>query len=71
MVKVANQLAFINQNIRADTVDLTSFPFLAQRYDVAGVPKTIIEDTSFSGSLPAPAVYLEILKAVNPEISTN
>ena len=28
MVKVAHQLAFINQNIRADMVDLTSFPLL-------------------------------------------
>jgi len=49
-------------------VEASQFPQLVQRYDVTGVPKTIINEVhSFEGALPAEAVYLEILKAVNPE----
>lgn len=68
MVHVANQFALVNDNIRADMVEASQFPQLVQRYDVTGVPKTIINEVhSFEGALPAEAVYLEILKAVNPE----
>ena len=68
MVRVAHQFAVANHNIRADMVDLTQFPYLAQRYNVTGTPKTLInENYSFVGSLPATATYLEILKAVDPE----
>jgi len=68
MVHVANQFALANDNIRADMVEASQFPHLTQRYDVTGVPKTIINDVhSFEGALPAEAVYLEIVKTVNPE----
>ena len=68
MVHVANQFAIVNDSIRADMVEASQFPQLAQRYDVTGVPKTIINEVhSFEGALPAGAVYLEVLKAVNPE----
>ncbi len=68
MVHVANQFALVNDNIQADMVEASQFPQLVQRYDVTGVPKTIINEVhSFEGALPAEAVYLEMLKAVNPE----
>jgi alkyl hydroperoxide reductase subunit F len=68
MVHVAQQFAFVNENIRADMVEASEFPQLAQKYQVTGVPKTIVNETnSFEGALPAPAAYLEIIKAVNPE----
>lgn len=68
MAHVAHQFALVNENIRADTVDVSEFPELAQRYEVSGVPKTIINEIyHFEGALPAEQVYLEILKAVNPE----
>ena len=68
MVHVANQFALVNDNIRADMVEASQFPQLVQRYDVTGVPKTIINEVhSFEGALPVEAVYLEILKAANPE----
>lgn len=68
MVHVAHQFAFINDNIQADMMEASEFPQLAQKYDVSGVPKTIINEVySFEGALPEEAVYLEILKAVNPD----
>ena len=68
MVRVAHQFAFINDYIQADMVEASEFPHLAQRYNVTGVPKTIINEAySFDGALPEAAAYLEILKAINPE----
>jgi alkyl hydroperoxide reductase subunit F len=68
MVHIANQFAMANENIRADMVEASQFPHLAHRYEVSGVPKTIVNDVhAFEGALPAEAVYLEIVKAVNPE----
>ncbi|MGQ9551081.1 MAG: protein disulfide oxidoreductase [Candidatus Bathycorpusculaceae bacterium] len=68
MVHTAHQFAMANENIRADMVEASEFPQLAQRYNVTGVPKTIINEVhSFEGALPAEAAYLEVLAAVNPE----
>ena len=68
MVHTAHQFAFINDNIRADMVEASEFPQLVQKYRVTAVPKTIVNEAySFEGALPEAAVYLEILKAVNPE----
>ncbi len=68
MVHVANQLALVSDNIRSDMVESSEYPHLVQRYNVTGVPKTIINEThSFEGAVSADAAYLEILKAVNPE----
>jgi alkyl hydroperoxide reductase subunit F len=68
MVHVADQFALVNQNIRADMVEASEFPQLAQRYNVTGVPKTIINEAHFfEGAIPAGTVYIEILKAVSPE----
>jgi alkyl hydroperoxide reductase subunit AhpF len=67
-VQAAHRLAFLNDNIKADMVDIAEFPYLAQRYDVTGTPKTIInEDHSFVGAYPEAGLYLEILKAINPQ----
>ncbi|HML02372.1 MAG TPA: thioredoxin family protein, partial [Candidatus Bathyarchaeia archaeon] len=68
MVHVAHQFAFVNENIRADMVEAQEFPYLAQRYNLYSVPKTIINETqSFEGAIPAEAAYLQILKATSPE----
>lgn len=67
-VQAAHRFAFLNGNIRADMVDLATFPYLAQKYGVTATPKTIINESySFVGAYPEAALYLEILKAVNPE----
>ncbi|MDQ1279314.1 MAG: hypothetical protein QG670_574 [Thermoproteota archaeon] len=68
MVHVAHQFAFVNGNIQADMVETAEFPHLTQKYNVVGVPKTVINEVySFEGALPEATVYIEILKAVNPE----
>ncbi len=66
-VHAAQQLAMVNDHINADMVDSAEFPDLAQRYEVFETPKTVINEThSFVGAQPVQAVYLEVLKAVDP-----
>jgi len=68
MVRVAHELAFACDKIRADMVESSEFPELVKKYEVTGVPKTMINGVhSFVGALPAPAAYMEIIKAVAPE----
>ncbi len=67
-VHAAQQLAMMNDYIQADMVESAEFPNLAQTYSVFETPKTVINGThSFVGAMPAQAVYLEILKAIDPE----
>lgn len=68
VVRVVHRFAFLNSNIEADMVESSEFPQLVQRYNVYGVPKTVINDSrSFEGALPAEEVLMEVLKAVNPD----
>ena len=61
----AYQFAMLNENVRADIVEVSEFPHLAQKYSVSGVPKVVInETTSFEGALPEPMFMDNIEKAV-------
>ena len=68
MVHVAHQMAVANDNIRADMVESSQFPQLVQRYEVSGVPRTVInEGASFEGALPPLQAILQILKVIKPK----
>ncbi|VVB91448.1 Thioredoxin [uncultured archaeon] len=57
--RIAHQLAIENEFIRSDVIEMTEFPYLAQRYRVMSVPHTVInEDTSLVGLQP-PEVFIE------------
>jgi predicted DsbA family dithiol-disulfide isomerase len=52
--------------VRADGVEETEFPYLAQRYAVMGVPKTVAnERTALNGMVPEAAFVEAVLAAVN------
>ena len=62
-VVLAHQLAFVSDKVTADMVEVTEFPHLGQRYNVMGVPRTVInEDTHIEGAVPED-MLLEELKA--------
>lgn len=64
-VRTAHKLAMANDNITADMVETVEFPFLVQKYDVQGVPHTVINDFySFVGPLPELETTYEILRAL-------
>ena len=52
-------MALSNPNITAYAVEATEFPDLARRYQVSGVPKTVVNETvEILGALPEDA-YVE------------
>jgi len=60
-VSVAHEMAFANPNITAYAVEATEFPDLARRYQVSGVPKTVVDVSGESGDT------VEILGALPPD----
>jgi len=60
-VSVAHEMAFANPNITAYAVEATEFPDLARRYQVTGVPKTVVDVSMESGDT------VEILGALPPD----
>jgi len=65
-VRVAHQMASINEHIRAECVEATEFPDLARKYRVMGVPRTVInESVHLEGAHPDQAVLASIRKALS------
>lgn len=64
-VRIAHQFALESPRIRADMIESMEFPDLADRFQVRGVPKTVVNGTvQFEGAVPE-AVFLEnVLKAI-------
>jgi len=68
MVHAAHQFAYVNDHVRADMVEASQFPEITSRYQVEGVPRTIInETTALEGAHPEAIFYLAILQAVDPD----
>ena len=64
-VRTAHRFALLNGNIRADMVETSEFPYLVQKYDVQGVPKTVInEDHSVVGAVPEMEMAQEVIEAL-------
>jgi glutaredoxin-like protein len=67
-VRLGHQFALEASQILADMVEATEFPHLAQKYNVIGVPRTIInESTVVEGAVPEEAFLEYVLKAAKPE----
>ena len=53
MARLAYQVALESPRIRAEVIEANEFPELSQRYQVRGVPTTVIDDKmSFAGTVP-------------------
>jgi len=64
-VRLAHQLAIESDLIRADMVESSEFPHLANKYGVMAVPKTVVnERVSFEGALPEPHFLEGVMQAV-------
>jgi predicted DsbA family dithiol-disulfide isomerase len=65
---LAHQFAIENEHITADVVEVSEFIDMAQRYQVQGVPKTVVNDRiEIMGALPEPRFLQEVLKAIEPQ----
>ncbi|TFF91128.1 glutaredoxin, partial [Candidatus Thorarchaeota archaeon] len=61
MVRLAHQAAILNPLIESDMVESLEFKELAQKYEVFGVPKTVINDETFIEGMADPAAFVEKL----------
>jgi glutaredoxin-like protein len=52
-VVLAHALAIASDRVRADMVEATEYPHLSMKYNVMGVPRTVINETEFvEGAVP-------------------
>jgi glutaredoxin-like protein len=64
-VMLAHQLAVASPMVRADMVEATEFPHLSIKYQVMGVPRTVInEKTHIEGAAPEPVVVEKLQEAL-------
>lgn len=61
---MAHKLASASAHITADVIEVTEFPEMAQRYQIFGVPKTVINDqVQFEGAIPEEMFVQQALSA--------
>jgi alkyl hydroperoxide reductase subunit AhpF len=64
-VYLAHQLAFESDLVRADMVEAIEFPHLSYKYQVQGVPRTVInESTYLEGAAPEGMLLAKIKTAI-------
>jgi glutaredoxin-like protein len=63
-VVLAHQMAFYSDRVKADMVEATEFPHLSQKYQVMGVPKTVINEKTFQEGAAPENVIIEKIKSV-------
>lgn len=64
---LANKFAIENDLIHADMIEIDEFPHLAQKYNIMGVPKVVInEQNEFLGVLPEENFLQQILLVQRP-----
>ncbi len=64
-VVLAHQMALASPMVRADMVEAQEFPHLSTKYQVMGVPRTVInESTHVEGAAPEPMVLEKIEEAL-------
>jgi hypothetical protein len=63
---LAHQLAVESDLISSDMVEVSEFPYLATKYQVMGVPRTVIDETiHIEGAVPEPMLMREFAKLLN------
>lgn len=62
-VHLAHQLAFESEWVRADMVEAIEFPHLSMKYQVQGVPRTVINETVHLEGAAPEAMLLTKIKA--------
>ena len=67
-VQLAHRMAIESDMVRADMVEASEFPYLVHKYNVFGVPKTVVnEEVDFEGSLPEPLFLAQVMQATAEE----
>lgn len=65
---LAHAMAIVSDKVRADAVEATEFPHLTMKYDVMGVPRTVInEDEFIEGAAPETMIIEAIRSALGDQ----
>ncbi|HPI36336.1 MAG TPA: thioredoxin family protein [Ignavibacteriaceae bacterium] len=65
-VITAHKFAYLNDNIKAEMVEATEFPHLSNKYNVRGVPRTVINENDYvEGAAPEDMVYDKIISSLS------
>lgn len=65
-VVTAHKFSYLNEKIKGEMVEATEFPHLSQKYNVRGVPRTVInESTYLEGAAPESMVLSKIFESLN------
>ncbi len=63
---LAYQLAIESDLVTADMVEVIEFPHLATKYQVMGVPRTVMNETvHIEGAVPEPMLMREFAKLLD------
>ena len=63
-VRLAHKMAIENNNITGDMVEATEFPHLSMKYNVRGVPRTMIgEEIPIEGAIPENEFVKRVVEA--------
>ena len=65
-VRTAHRFALLNENIRADMIEAIEFPHLAQKYNVRGVPRSIINENIIIDGAVSEKQFLEKILSSQP-----
>jgi glutaredoxin-like protein len=67
-VVLAHKMAAASPMVRADMVEAQEFPYLATKYQVMGVPRTVINEVAHvEGAAPEPMVLAKLREAMSAE----
>ena len=62
-VILAHHMALYSDKVKADMVEVTEFPHLGNKYQVQGVPRTVINETEFAEGAVPEGMMVEKIKA--------
>lgn len=64
-VRLAHMMAMESDMVVGDMVEATEFPHLSQKYQVMGVPRTVINENTFvEGAVPVPMLVDKVKQAL-------
>lgn len=68
-VQLAQRLAIESDMVTADMVESSEFPHLVHKYNVFGVPKTVVNEVvEFEGAAPEPLFLQQVMKATAKQL---
>jgi glutaredoxin-like protein len=62
-VILAHRMAYYSPKVKADMIEATEFPELSVKYNVMGVPRTVINETQFQEGAAPEEMLIEKIKA--------